>query len=139
MNQGEERKWWNLPLFSRFQVVGLTVAAIYIPYLLLFLREESLQNIEALLKIWIIFPGFALAHLIPPYGFLNDFRGMAAYLPWMFLFMVLCVFGTLRFRHRLWLPLAGVVLTSSALVYVMLLLLRRSSNWTLRPCAILSC
>jgi hypothetical protein len=124
MNQGEERKWVKLPLSSRFQVVGLTVTAIYAPYLLLLFREDSLQNIEALLKIWIIFPGFALAHLIPPYGFLNDFRGMPAWVPWTFLFMALCVFGTLRFRHRLWLPLAGVVLTSSALVYVMLLLLR---------------
>jgi hypothetical protein len=87
-------------------------------------RFSAVQNIEALLKIWIIFPGFALSHLIPPYGFLNHFRGMPAWLPWTFPFLLLCIFSTWRFRHRVWLPLAGVVLTSSALVYVLLLLLR---------------
>lgn len=119
-----EKEVEGSPLARRFQVVGLTLAAVYVPYLLLFLAEATTGNVKAVLGVWPVFPGLALSQLVPPYGFLNQFRGLGGTLLFTLLFVTLSLVIVSRFRRSIWLPLSGVVLASSGLVYVMLLLLR---------------
>jgi hypothetical protein len=109
---------------DRFRVTSLALTAIYAPYLLLFLARGALENAKSLLAVWPIFPGLALSQLIPPYGFLNQLRGFAATFLFTLLFAAVSILAALRFRRALWRALSGVAVASSALVYVMLLLLR---------------
>lgn len=112
------------PLSGRFQLIALTLAAVYVPYLFLFFAEATTGNVKAVLGVWPVFPGFALSQLIPPYGFLESFRGLGGTLLFTLLLVTLSLVSVSRFRRSIWLPLSGVVIASSGLVYVMLLLLR---------------
>ena len=118
MRGGEKREAVNVSQApNRLQIVGLTLAAIYIPYVFVFFSGAVAGNLKSALSIWPIFPGLALSAL-------TSVRGIGFSVLLTLLLLTASLYGTLRFTRFFWVKIVGLMLASSGLVYVVLLLLR---------------
>jgi len=102
---------------NRNQIVGLTLAAIYIPYVFIFFSGAVSGNIKSVLLLWPLFPGLGLAAV-------THLGGGFSVIFLTLLLLAASLYGTLRFKRFFWIKIAGLMLVSSGLTYVVLLLLK---------------
>ncbi len=105
-------------------MTGLTLAAIYGPYLLLIFVEGARQNCTNILSIWPIFPGLTLSWTIAALGFRPELKGMGSACLLTLGFLALSQFAVWRSGRWFWQTLVGIMLASTGLVYVVVLGLR---------------
>src|SRR5436190_17235100 len=101
---------------NRSQIAGLTLAAIYIPFVFLFFSGPLAGNIKSVLSIWPFLPGVGLSAVTHVGG------GSSVILT--LLLLAASLYATLRFTRFFWIKIAGLMLASSGLAYVALLVLR---------------
>jgi hypothetical protein len=106
---------------SRGWSVGLTVAAIYLPFSLLFVLAEFWE--WDWIKLMPLFPGLAICSLIP---FLSSsgLRGPDGALIFTVLLLGISIVGVLDLRHAFWPVLTGLFMLSFLFVWTIYAILK---------------